>query len=284
VFYSPAQFAKWGLFVPKTWDQLLTLTADIHSKTRVAPWCVGFSDGAESGADGANWVADMVLRRDGPKVYDEWVNHQIPFTDPRIATAFDDVSMVLMNPNYVNGGIGGVASINSTTTPRVASALESGQCALTYQPSSFVNQLTDANGNQASIKPGGDYWAFPLPPITEGSTPVTGGGYFVSAFSTSADTIKVQQYLSSTAWAISRVKLGGAISPDLSLPASTDATPLEQASTKLLQDKQTVFRFDASDLMPAVVGSGTFLSGMVDWIKGTPTKQVLSTINLSWAN
>ena len=284
VFYSPSQFAKWGVSVPTTWDQLLALTAQIQSKTGIAPWCDGFSEGAESGVDGVNWVADLVLRQDGAKVYDEWVNHQIPFTDKRIAAAFDDVSKLLLNPKYVNGGIGGVSSINTATTPRVASALESGKCAMTHQPSSFVNQLTDANGDQASIKPGGDYWAFPLPPITANSTPVTGGGYFVSAFSTSADTIKVQQYLSSSAWAESRVKLGGAISPDLSLPASTDDTPLEQASTKLLQDKNTIFRFDAGDLMPAVVGSGTFLTGMVDWIKGTPTNQVLSTINLSWPN
>jgi len=284
VFYSPAQFAKWGVSVPKTWDQLLTLTADIQSKTGVAPWCDGFSEGAESGVDGVNWVADLVLRQDGPKVYDEWVNHQIPFTDARIAKAFDDVSKLLLNSSYVNGGIGGVASINTTTTPRVASALESGKCAMTHQPSSFVNQLTDSNGTQASVEPGGQYWAFPLPPITATSTPVTGGGYFVSAFSTGADTVKVQQYLSSSAWAKSRVKLGGAISPDLSLPASTDATPLEQASTRLLQDKSTVFRFDAADLMPAVVGSGTFLTGMVDWINGTPTKKVLSTVNLSWPN
>jgi alpha-glucoside transport system substrate-binding protein len=94
----------------------------------------------------------------------------------------------------------------------------------------------------------------------------------------------VQEYLASSAWAKSRVKLGGAISPDLKLPASADATPLDQASTRLLQSKSTIFRFDAGDLMPAVVGSGTFLTGMVDWIKGTSTKQVLSTINLSWPN
>jgi alpha-glucoside transport system substrate-binding protein len=80
------------------------------------------------------------------------------------------------------------------------------------------------------------------------------------------------------------VKLGGAISPDLHLSASTDVNPLEQASTRLLQSKNTVFRFDAGDLMPAVVGSGTFLTGMVDWIKGTSTKSVLSTVNQSWPN
>jgi alpha-glucoside transport system substrate-binding protein len=284
VFYSPKQFASWGVAVPKTWADLLTLTSDIRAKTGAAPWCDGFSVGAESGENGVSWIADLVLRQDGPAVYDKWVSHQIPFTDKRIVSAFDDVSQVLLNPDNVNAGIGGVSSINTATTPRVASALESGKCALTHQPSSFVNQLTDANGKQASIGPNGDYWAFPLPPITAGSTPVTGGGYFVSAFSASADTIKVQQYLSSSTWAISRVKLGGAISPDLSLPASTDATPLEQASTRLLQDKHTVFRFDAAELMPAVVGSGTFLTGMVDWVNGTSTHDVLATIDQSWPN
>jgi alpha-glucoside transport system substrate-binding protein len=284
VFYSPKQFAKWGVTVPKTWADLLALTKQVQAKTGQAPWCEGFSEGAQSGEAGVSWIDDLVLREDGAKVYDEWVAHQIPFTDKRIAKAFNDASELLLNPSYSNGGIGDVKSINDATTPRVASALESGKCAMTHQPSSFVNQLTNAAGTQASISPNGDYWAFPLPPMATGSTPVTGGGYFVSAFSTSADTIKVQQYLSSSAWAVSRVKLGGAISPDLSLPASTDATPLEQASTRLLQDKGTIFRFDAADLMPAVVGSGTFLTGMVDWINGTSTRAVQKSVNLSWPN
>jgi alpha-glucoside transport system substrate-binding protein len=282
IFYSPKQFTALGVSVPKTWKELLALTQEIKNTTGAAPWCEGFSGGAESGADGESWVDDLVLRAAGANVYDQWVNHEISFTDPRIEAAFDDVGSLLLDPTLVNAGVGGVASINTATTPRVASALESGKCALTHQPSSFVNQLTNANGQQAKIAPDGDYWAFPLPPVTAGTTPVTGGGYFVSAFSASADTIKVQQYLSSSAWARSRVRLGGAISPDLALPASLDSTPLEQASTKLLQSKSTIFRFDAAGLMPAVVGSGTYLSGMVNWVNGTPTKTVLTTIKLSW--
>ena len=282
VFYSPKQFTALGVTVPKTWKELLALTDEIKNTTGSAPWCEGFSDGAESGADGESWVDDLVLRLDGASVYDQWVDHQISFSDPRIESAFDAVGTVLRDPTLVNAGVGGVASINSATIPRVASALESGKCALTHQPSSFVNQLTNAKGQQAKIAPDGDYWAFPLPPVTAGTTPVTGGGYFVSAFSASADTMKVQQYLASSDWAMSRVKLGGAISPDRSIPASAGSTPLEQESTKLLQSKSTIFRFDAAGLMPAVVGSGTYLSGMVDWVNGTPTKTVLKTIKLSW--
>jgi alpha-glucoside transport system substrate-binding protein len=282
VFYSPKQFTALGVAVPKTWKELLALTDEVKNTTGSAPWCEGFSNGAESGADGQSWIDDLVLRLDGASVYDQWVNHQIPFSDPRIENAFDAAGAVLLDPTLVNAGVGGVASINTTTTARVATALESGKCALTHQPSSFVNQLTNANGKQAKIASDGDYWAFPLPPVTAGTTPLTGGGYFVSAFSGSADTIKVQQYLSSSAWAMSRVKLGGAISPDRSIPASVGSTPLEQESTKLLQSKNTIFRFDAAGLMPAVVGSGTYLSGMVDWVNGTPTKTVLKTIKLSW--
>jgi alpha-glucoside transport system substrate-binding protein len=282
IFYSPKQFASLGVTVPTTWAGLLATTKKIESSTGEAPWCEGFSEGAESGVEGESWVDDLVLRTAGPKVYDQWVNHEVPFTDPRIEGAFNDVATILLDPNYVNAGVGGVTSINTATTPRVASALESGKCVMTHQPSSFVNQLTDAKGKQASINPDGDYWAFPLPSVTAGTTEVTGGGYFVSAFSTNPDTIKVQQYLSSSAWAKSRVGLGGAISPDLALPASTDLTPLEQASTKLLQNKSTVFRFDAAGLMPGVVGSGTYLSGMVNWVNGTSTKTVLKTISRSW--
>jgi alpha-glucoside transport system substrate-binding protein len=282
VFYSPKQFTALGVAVPKTWKELLALTQEIKNTTGTAPWCEGFSAGAESGANGESWVDDLVLRADGASVYDQWVSHQIPFTDPRIEAAFNDVGSVLLDPTLVNAGVGGVASINTATTPRVASALESGKCALTHQPSSFVNQLTDTNGKQAKIGPAGEYWAFPLPSLTAGTTELTGGGYFVSAFSSSADTVKVQKYLASVDWAKSRVALGGAISPDLALPASLDATPLEQESTKLLQNKSTVFRFDAAGLMPAVIGSGTYLSGMVNWVNGSSTKSVLKTIKLSW--
>jgi alpha-glucoside transport system substrate-binding protein len=51
---------------------------------------------------------------------------------------------------------------------------------------------------------------------------------------------------------------------------------------QIVQDPNTVFRFDASDLMPATVGSGSFWRGMVDWIDGKPTPQVLSDIQAGY--
>jgi alpha-glucoside transport system substrate-binding protein len=282
VFYSPHEFYTLGVSIPSTWSQLLAVTKTIQQKTGQAPWCDGFSEGSESGSAGVDWIDDLVLRFDGASVYDQWIDHQIPFTDPRIENAFDELGLILQNPQYVNGGIGDTATIDTTTTAQVAKALESGKCAMTHQPSSFVSQLTNSSGAPANVSALGDFWAFPLPPASAPSIPLTGGGDFVAAFSHSANTVKVQKYLSSIQWATDRVRLGGAISPDPSVPASADTSPLLQEAPQLLHNPSATFRFDASDLMPSVVGEGTFLTGMVDWANGKPVAKILSTINSSW--
>jgi alpha-glucoside transport system substrate-binding protein len=182
----------------------------------------------------------------------------------------------------VNAGFGGVASINTTTTAQVASALESGKCLMTMQSSSFLDQLETTSKGVETVGPQANVWAFILPPINAGSTPFTVSGDFVAAFSNDADTVKVQKYLASAAWATSRVKLGGAISPAKVITPSTSPDTLLNASDALLASSQATIRLSASDLMPSVVGEGTFLSGMVNWIGGTPMPTVLSTIDGSW--
>jgi alpha-glucoside transport system substrate-binding protein len=282
IFYSPKQFKSLGVSVPTTWPGLINLTQTIESDTGAPAWCEGFSADSSSGATGTDWIEDLVLRQDGPKVYDEWVNHTIPFTDPRIERAFSDVASLLLDKANVNAGIGGVSSIDTATTANVATALESGKCVLTHQSSSFGTALTTKTGAPAVVSPTGDYWAFMMPGFSDGLSPVTYGGDFVAAFSNDSDTQKVQAYLASTAWANSRVSLGDATSPDINVSPGEPSTLLAQQSTVLLQQYGRVFRFDGSALMPSVVGAGTFLTGMVDWVNGTPAQKVLSTIDGSW--
>lgn len=43
-----------------------------------------------------------------------------------------------------------------------------------------------------------------------------------------------------------------------------------------------VFRFDASDLMPASVGAGSFWEGIVDWVNGKSLDATLADIQKSW--
>ncbi|HEX4401055.1 MAG TPA: extracellular solute-binding protein [Galbitalea sp.] len=282
VFYSPTAFDKLNLKVPTNWSQLLTLTEYLRANSGQAPWCEGFASDASSGAAGESWINDLVLREDGPTVYDEWAAHKILFTDPAIEKAFNDAAEILQNRDWVNAGFGGVASINTTTTAQVATALESGKCLMTMQSSSFLDDLQTTSKGVETVGPQQNIWAFILPPINSGSTPFTVSGDFVAAFSNDADTIKVQNYLASDAWATSRVKLGGAISPATAITPSTSPEELLNASDALLESSNATIRLSASDLMPSVVGEGTFLSGMVDWINGTPMTKVLTTIDGSW--
>ncbi|MBN9238871.1 MAG: sugar ABC transporter substrate-binding protein [Micrococcales bacterium 70-64] len=282
VWYSPSQFKEWGVEVPTTWQELLDLTKTIQSKTGTAPWCAGFGSDAATGWPGTDWVEDLVLRQAGPDVYDQWVKHEIPFNDPAIKSAFDSVGEILLNPDYVNAGFGDVKSINTTPFGDPARALGDGSCALHHQASFYDGFIQDpANGN-ATVGPDADIWAFILPGETAGAPAVTGGGEIVAAFSNDADTIKVQEYLSSADWANSRVALGGVISANKGLDASNASSPILQEAIKILQDPNTTFRFDASDLMPGVVGAGTFWTGMVDWVNGKSTDEVLSNIEASW--
>ena len=52
-----------------------------------------------------------MLRDAGPDVYDQWVNHEIPFNDPQVADgARPRSATILKNDKYVNGGFGDVKS------------------------------------------------------------------------------------------------------------------------------------------------------------------------------
>lgn len=278
IWYSPAKFAEWGVEVPKTLDELNTLTATIQSKSGAAPWCAGFESGTATGWPGTDWIEDYVLRQAGTDVYDQWAAGEVPFTDPQIKTAFDSVGEILLNPSYVNAGFGDVRSINSTAFGDVAPALAEGKCALTHQASFLSGFYPEGT----KVAEDGDVWAFILPGETEGETTVTGGGEIVGAFSDSEATQQVLEYLSSPEWANARVSLGGVVSANSGLDPESAQDPILQETIKILQDEETTFRFDASDLMPGAVGAGTFWKGMVAWINGDPTDAVLEQIETGW--
>jgi alpha-glucoside transport system substrate-binding protein len=282
IWYSPAEFASNGWEVPTTWDELLTLTKTIQEAKGSAPWCAGFGSDAATGWPGTDWVEDLVLRQAGTDTYDKWVSHDVKFTDPAIKTALDSVGEILLNPDYVNAGFGDVKSINTTPFGDAARVIGNGECSLTHQASFFDGFIQDPKNGNATVGPDADVWAFMTPSIEAGGNAVTGGGEIVGAFSNDADTVKVQEYLSSPEWANSRVKLGGVLSANSGLDPESAESPILQEAIKILQDPNTTFRFDASDLMPGAVGSAAFFTGMVDWINGSSSDEVLKKIDAAW--
>lgn len=288
IWYSPAEFKKWGVSVPTTYQGLLDLTAQIEQKTGKPPWCAGFNSGTASGWPGADQLAQVLLGSAGPTTYDSWVAGTTKFTDQPVGDAFTSLGKILLNPKYVNAGFGGVTSINSTAFGDVAAQVANGTCAMTNQATfleaSFQTTKTAA-GATPKVGPDGDVWAFLMPGETAGQNAVTGGGDFAAAFDSNSATQKVMAYLSSADWANSLVSVEGAsfLSANKGVDPSKVTDPLLNDAVKLLQNPETTFRFGADDAMPNVVETA-FWKGMVDWINGTPQAQVQMEIQAAWAS
>lgn len=277
VWYSPKMFKDKGYQVPKTWDELISLSDKIAADG-TKPWCAGIESGEATGWPATDWLEDVMLRENGPDVYDKWVNHTIAFNDPKVVAAMDKVGGILKNDNYVNGGYGPVKSIASTAFQEGGVPITTGKCAMHRQASFYANFWPEGT----KVAQDGDVFAFYLPGNDTSSKPVLGAGEFVAAFADRPEVGAMQQYLATPDFANARMKLGTYVSANKGVDISKAQNPIDKLSMDMLQDPNTVFRFDGSDQMPAAVGSGTFWKGMTDWINGKDTQSTADFIEQSW--
>jgi len=116
--------------------------------------------------------------------------------------------------------------------------------------------------------------------------PVLGGGEFVAAFADRPEVAAFQTFLSSDTWANEKARVtegGGWVTANNGLDVENLATDFDKLASEVLGDPDSVIRFDASDLMPAAVGAGSFWREMTAWFaEGKDTQAVLDAIEASW--
>jgi len=191
------------------------------------------------------------------------------------------VGQYLKNDKYVNGGLGNVKSIASTTFQDAGIPITKGTCSLHRQASFYAANWPKT----AKVGPDGDVFAFYLPGKTADDHPVLGGGEFVTAFSDRPEVQAFQTYLSTDVWANEKAKAtpgGGWVSANKGLDINNLGSPIDKLSAETLQDPEAVFRFDGSDQMPSAVGAGSFWKEMTAWITGESTADALKNIEDSW--
>ncbi|AYF98174.1 ABC transporter substrate-binding protein [Protaetiibacter intestinalis] len=282
IWYSPAEFADKGYEIPKTLDELKELSEQIAADGDHLPWCAGLESGEATGWPGTDWVEDFVLRQSGPDVYDQWVNHEIPFNSPEIVKAFDAVGEYLKNPEMVNGGIGDVSTVITEAFQTAGLPILDGECSLHHQASFYETFWNPDGGTANTVGSDGTVYAFLLPPVNEDDPQaVTGGGEFPVAFRDADEVEAVRAYLSSDTWANNRVSLGGVISANKGVDPDNASSELLKQSIEILQG-DTTFRFDGSDLMPGAVGADSFWKGIVAWVGGQSTQDTVDAIEASW--
>ncbi|WP_017592639.1 ABC transporter substrate-binding protein [Nocardiopsis potens] len=278
VWYSPKVFAENGYEIPETWDEMIELS-DTMAEDGLKPWCAGIESGEATGWPATDWLENAVLREHGPEVYDQWIEHEIPFDDPKIVDALDRVDGILRNPDYVNGGHGGVKSIATTSQQDAGLPVYEGECGQYMMGSFYAANWPE----ETDISEDGDIYAYNMPAIdAEVGTPIVGGGEFAAAFADRPEVVAVQEYLATVEFANSRAELGRWFSAHRDLDLELLENPIDRLSSELLRDPDVVFRWDGGDYMPAAVGSGTFWRGMTDWINGKGTEETLGYIEDSW--
>ncbi|WP_280668587.1 MULTISPECIES: ABC transporter substrate-binding protein [unclassified Kitasatospora] len=281
VWYSPKAFQKAGYQVPTTWAGLMALSDTIAKSGGSKPWCGGIGSGTATGWPATDWLEEVVLGSQGGDVYDQWVNHTVKFSDPRITSAMQQVADWMQNPAWVNAGIGDVKSIATTTFQDAGAPILTNKCWMLQQASFYEAQWPKGT----TVGPNGDVFAFHLPAVNPAvPNPVEGGGEFVAAFSSRPEVQAVQNYLSTADWASSRVKVAsGWVSANQGVDKSLYTDPIDQLSAAELTDPAATFRFDASDMMPAAVGSGEEWKAFTAWFaEGESIKQVAADVDASW--
>ncbi|MDD3366872.1 MAG: ABC transporter substrate-binding protein, partial [Sphaerochaetaceae bacterium] len=276
VWYRKKAWAKAGYKVPKTWDEMTALMDKMVANGHT-PWAVGLEAGGATGWVGTDWIEDIMLRTVGPEVYDKWVANEIPFNAPEVKAAFDILGKIWLNPKYVYGGKNTILTTSFGDAPRPL--FDDPPKAWMHRQGNFITGFFP-DRIQANLEE--EVGVFALPAINpEFGIPVLGGGDQFVVFNDRPEVREFMEFLatweSGELWA----KAGGALFPYLNQDLNAYPNEIERSLAEALVNAK-VFRFDASDLMPAQVGAGSFWTGIVDWVSGKPLNTVLNNIQKSW--
>jgi alpha-glucoside transport system substrate-binding protein len=295
VFYHEPTFTANGYAIPETYEDLVALSEQIVADG-LTPWCFGFESGTASGWPGTDWLEDIYVRQQGSEKYAQWYNHEIPFNDPSVATAFDTLGQILFGEGFVLGGPEGAAGTFFEDSPGPLFDDPEPGCLMIKQGSFISNFFTVApgyeEGEESEIK------AFAFPTI-DGNTGALGGGDTLIVFDDSEEVVQAVEDWITPEWQCTLASAsGGGVAPYGGhgiagverLPGHKDVDPncyeSENAKTFATAISEALaansFVFDGSDLMPPEVGQRTFWDGVIAWTTGADTQETLDTIEASW--
>jgi alpha-glucoside transport system substrate-binding protein len=275
VWYPKATFDEAGYTVPTTWDEMLELTETIKADGD-APWCISVEHGAATGWVITDWVEAIMLRTASPEDYDAWVAGELPFSSDQVKNAVQIMSDLWLTEGNVLGGRDQIVSEFIGDNP--THMFEDPPTCWMHKQASWIQSFF-GEGLEAGV----DYDFFYLPSIDPAyGEPVLMAGDIYTLFADTPEAKAVLEYMSTGPSVELVVRNGAGISPHQDSSLDWYPTDTDRKIAEILLNAQTV-RFDASDLMPAEVGTGTFWTTMVDYISGSiDLDTALQEIDDSW--
>lgn len=289
VWYPIKAFEAKGYAVPKTWDELIALSDKIKSDGST-PWCI--SAGGPGDATGwqiTDWIEEVLLKTEGLDVYNKWISHEIPFSDPRIKGAFERVAQIFFTEGYVVGGSQGIINTDMRVVmdPMFTDDLANPGCWMQkiptwYGPDFFPDQRATQTPSKYVV--GTDVGMFAFPTIDPAQTNAEGSADTVMVLVDRPEVRAVAEFLATPEGIQNWIRAGSAISANSTTPADWYAGSYKLAVAAEIANTAAGIGFDASDLMPGAVGAGTFWTKSVEWVNGNGANldAILKAIDDSW--
>jgi alpha-glucoside transport system substrate-binding protein len=275
VWYPKAEFDKAGYKVPTTQEELVALTDQIRGDGDT-PWCIGIESGAATGWVATDWTENFMLRTTSLENYDKWVAGTLKFSSPEVKKAIQTWSDMWFKDGNVYGGRKSIATTSFQDASKPMFEVPN-KCWLHIQGSFVVSFFPTA------AKMGTDYDFFYQPPVDPAyGKPVEVGGDIYAAFNDRPEVRAAIQWFTLGESVKGWVQAGGAISPHNDADLAWYTNDLDRKVAQVLKDADS-FRFDASDLMPGAVGSGSFWKQMTSYVSGAiDLDTALKAIDDSW--
>jgi alpha-glucoside transport system substrate-binding protein len=288
IWYPIKAFEAAGYTVPTTWDELIALSDKIVADG-TNPWCISAGGpGTATGWQITDWVEEVVLKTKGLDYYNQWINHEVTFQDPGIKDAFDNyVGKIFFTPNYVFGGNTAIVATDQKTPMDPMFDPAGPKCWMQkiptwYGPDFFPDQRASGQPSQYII--GEDIGIFPFPTIDPAQNNAEGSADTLMVLVDRPEVRAVAEFLATPEGIQNWILAGSAISTNTTTPAEWYEGSYKLKVASEIANNASGIGFDASDLMPAAVGAGTFWTESVQWTNnnGANTDAVLKAIDDSW--
>ncbi|MEV6237423.1 ABC transporter substrate-binding protein [Lentzea sp. NPDC051838] len=246
-WYSEKAFGQVGATPPATWDDLVK-TSKAIAETGLAAVAVGGADGWTL----TDWFENVYLRTAGPDNYDKLSKHEIPWTDPSVRKALEELAKLWGDPTLIAGG-----ALQTEFPKSVINVFGDTPNAAMVFEADFVASVITTN---TKAKVGQDAKFFPFPSVAGSKDAVVAGGDMAVQFKDDRATTELMKFLASPESGEIWAGQGGFLSPNKDVKSYPDDVTRDLA--KRIVDAGDNVRFDMSDLAPAAFG-GT--KGAGEW-------------------
>ena len=246
IWYDVDLFERLGVVPPDDLDGLQRLARSVTAAGRPA-----FAVAGAAGWTLTDWFENIYLQLAGPARYDDLAAHRLPWTDPSVIGALEEMKRLLA-PELVAGGT--QRALATGFEASVADALGPNPSAAMVFEGDFVAGALAATGGAAL---GVEADTFPFPAAGGSTGDVVGGGDLAVLMRSSPAGEAFIRFLATPEAASLWAAQGGFLSPNLDMDLGVYPDDSTRAMGRAVLEAGDNFRFDLSDLQPGSFGAAT---------------------------